>query len=612
MTVCLPALSLARTWNVPAEAPTIQAGIDSASSGDTVLVACDTYYEYDITLKSGVYLTSETGEFDCVTIDAQQLGRVFYGNGLSDTTTIKGFTITGGQSTEEGGGIYIYQSSPNILNCHITGNRLTEWNEDGAGMYLYNQCHPVITGCVFSGNLCTVPSNGYGGAVSMYSYNDPVFTSCTFYGNRAPMGCQIRANVNCLPQFDNCIFAHGIGGAAFRCGTSTPTLTCSDVYGNQGGDWVDCLAGMGTLNNNLSADPGFCDSASGDFYLAADSPCLFGPCGQIGAFGMGCLGEWPVILNAHDVGNDQGHWLRLTWGRSEYDAPGDTVEITGYEVYRRQDAHLSEGFGAAEQTLGSPGDGGAPMLAGWDYIGTVPAHGESLYQYVAPTLCDSTDGGICWSVFFIRAATPGPFVYFDSPSDSGYSVDNLAPAPPPNLMLTSPTELAWDEVEDEDFDYYCVYGSSQPDLDETATVIGYTIGIGMDIAGHVYDYYHVTATDFAGNEGGASNVENTYAGIADTEGLPTVFALRQNHPNPFEVKTSIRFDLPEPGLVRLTVYDVSGRLISTLTDQRWAAGRHSVVWSGDDDQGSPVGPGIYFIRMEAGDFSDTKKMMVLH
>jgi hypothetical protein len=69
------------------------------------------------------------------------------------------------------------------------------------------------------------------------------------------------------------------------------------------------------------------------------------------------------------------------------------------------------------------------MLDGWDYIATVPARGDAIYQYVAPTLCDSSiSGGMCWSAFFVSAMTPDPLTYFDSPVDSGYSLDNLAPA----------------------------------------------------------------------------------------------------------------------------------------------------------------------------------------
>ena len=75
--------------------------------------------------------------------------------------------------------------------------------------------------------------------------------------------------------------------------------------------------------------------------------------------------------------------------------------------------------------------------------------------------------------------------------------------------------------------------------------------------------------------------------------------------------TVIAFDLPEPGLVTLRVFNVSGRMVMSLTDQVWPAGRHSATWTGEDATGNTVGPGIYFVRIEAGDFTDTKKMIIL-
>lgn len=116
-------------------------------------------------------------------------------------------------------------------------------------------------------------------------------------------------------------------------------------------------------------------------------------------------------------------------------------------------------------------------------------------------------------------------------------------------MMASATDVAWDECPDQDFNYFTVYGSAAPGLDTAAVLVGYTSQTVMDVTDDQYDYYHVTATDFAGNEGDASSLENAYAGVRKAEGLPVDFALRQNRPNPFESSTAISFDLPKPCVV---------------------------------------------------------------
>jgi hypothetical protein len=146
-------------------------------------------------------------------------------------------------------------------------------------------------------------------------------------------------------------------------------------------------------------------------------------------------------------------------------------------------------------------------------------------------------------------------------------------------------------------------------LDETAVVIDHTVDTAMDVMGDIYEYYHVTATDFSGNEGKASSLENTYSGV-DAEGaLPQAFALKPNRPNPFESLTKIAFDLPEACAVRLDVVDVEGRVVRVLTDDVWSAGSHSLAWTGDNDAGQAAGPGVYFVRMTAGGFSSKLKML---
>jgi hypothetical protein len=97
----------------------------------------------------------------------------------------------------------------------------------------------------------------------------------------------------------------------------------------------------------------------------------------------------------------------------------------------------------------------------------------------------------------------------------------------------------------------------------------------------------------------------------ELDGVPERTALHQNAPNPFNPATTIRFDLATPTHVRLHIYDVSGRLVRALVDEELAAAVHRVTWSGYDDLGRSIGSGIYFYRLKAGDFSETRKLVLM-
>ena len=87
--------------------------------------------------------------------------------------------------------------------------------------------------------------------------------------------------------------------------------------------------------------------------------------------------------------------------------------------------------------------------------------------------------------------------------------------------------------------------------------------------------------------------------------------LDQNSPNPFNPTTAIRFTLSEKQTVTISVYDVNGRLVRTLLSGVRETGSHTVTWDGRDSAGVTVGSGVYFYRLDAGKFSDTKKMVLL-
>jgi len=190
----------ATTIHVPGNASSIQAGINLAGSGDTVLVASGTYFEHDIKMKSGITLRSQEGCADSVTIDAQQLGRVIYCQLISGSTRIEGFTITGGfvsgPMDNSGGGIACTGlSSPWIVRCTFTNNYASF---DGGGVFCSSNSSPHLVECVISENQA---DNG---------------------------GAGIRCELNSSPTLTDCTISNNTGTGLWNSSSSAPTLTrCS-------------------------------------------------------------------------------------------------------------------------------------------------------------------------------------------------------------------------------------------------------------------------------------------------------------------------------------------------------------------------------------------------
>lgn len=100
--------------------------------------------------------------------------------------------------------------------------------------------------------------------------------------------------------------------------------------------------------------------------------------------------------------------------------------------------------------------------------------------------------------------------------------------------------------------------------------------------------------------------EDVVVALGAAGAVPSSFALQQNYPNPFNPTTQISFDLPQASRVELSVYNVLGQKVETLIDGAMDAGTHQIEWNGDGNSS-----GIYFYRLQADNFSATKKMMML-
>jgi len=86
--------------------------------------------------------------------------------------------------------------------------------------------------------------------------------------------------------------------------------------------------------------------------------------------------------------------------------------------------------------------------------------------------------------------------------------------------------------------------------------------------------------------------------------------LGQNYPNPFNPLSTICFDLPVASKTVLRIFDVSGCVVATLVDRFLEAGRCTVTWDGGTEAGNPVVSGVYFYRLEVGDFVAVRKMVL--
>ncbi len=93
--------------------------------------------------------------------------------------------------------------------------------------------------------------------------------------------------------------------------------------------------------------------------------------------------------------------------------------------------------------------------------------------------------------------------------------------------------------------------------------------------------------------------------------LPNGYSLSQNYPNPFNLSTTIRYTLPTRSKVNISIYNVMGRKVNTIVDGTKSAGSYTAYWDGTDKAGKVVSSGVYLYRFHAGDFVESKRMLLL-
>ncbi len=287
--------TMANVIHVPGDYATIQAGLDAAIAGDTVLVARGTYTGFgnknlQFHGRAIELRCEEAGE--CI-IDCEQSGRGFYFHyGEANASIVDGFKITEGRnpggaggggifcdnnsnptinrctitqcatSNAEGGGIYCESSSPVITHCIISQNSANSGgngggifcfdssptisqcvisgnssSNDGGGIYCHTYSNPVISRCTISGNTASGSyGDGFGGGVFCYFDSNPAISRCTISGNFATYGGGISCYDNSNPAISQCSIAENSttnqGGGVYCEFNSYPTITLCTIMEN--------------------------------------------------------------------------------------------------------------------------------------------------------------------------------------------------------------------------------------------------------------------------------------------------------------------------------------------------------------------------------------------
>jgi hypothetical protein len=224
------------------DAATIQAAIDAAHNGARIVLKAGVYTgvgNRDIDFRGKRVTVVAEDSSALVVIDCQQSGRGFwFGSGETSLSRLVGVTIINGSTPDSGGAILIENgSAPEIIDCLIRDN--------------------------------TSAANG--GGVAVYGSGSALIKGCTIVHNQATSGAGIYIDGG-APRTENCIVALNTAGGIKYDGVDSSIVSCSDVFGNSGGDWSG-TTNLAQANRNFSLDPKFCDTLANDYRLNNTSPC---------------------------------------------------------------------------------------------------------------------------------------------------------------------------------------------------------------------------------------------------------------------------------------------------------------------------------------------------
>lgn len=258
----------------------IQEAVDSANNDDIIIVLDGTYTgvgNYNIDTNGlAITIKSQSVPKKCI-IDCQSNGRAFiFQKGEDANTVLDGFTITGGSSSENGGAIYCFQSSPVITDCIITGNYAT-WS--GGAIFLEDNANALINQCT----IITNNSGSAGGGIESYASN-PTIKNCIITGNSGKYSGAITSSSGSNTAIINCTIANNSatnGPGGLECYNGGDVTVVNSTLWNNTGEQIDDGDGTASVtfsdvemtdsnwpgNGNINDEPLFADANNEDYHL---------------------------------------------------------------------------------------------------------------------------------------------------------------------------------------------------------------------------------------------------------------------------------------------------------------------------------------------------------
>lgn len=271
-------------------------GLYMANCGSAVLTSVD-FMDNVGTLGGGGVMCLHTAanlsychfEGNSATYSAGAWGGGMYvstGFGQGHPLSVVGSSFVRNSADDHGGGLGCFGGHPTLTDCIFDSNSS---GRSGGAVYCFDAS---LSGCVFYNN----EASDWGGGVCANGDDSLSLVSCTLClnsaGNDEGGGVAHRSSSGIL-EISQCVVAFSTRGEGVYTYGATPTISCTDIYGNADGDWVGPISDQAGVSGNIWEDPGFCDHASGDLSISETSPCAAGnnACGELmGALDVGCTG----------------------------------------------------------------------------------------------------------------------------------------------------------------------------------------------------------------------------------------------------------------------------------------------------------------------------------